>query len=305
MIARILLPFWLMVAGLGVVAAAGSARAEPVPGAGDAAFSAALADWLADDDEAALPALAALAADGNRAARILVSLIDRMPHAHGRWIAGRTRAERRALMRDPEGRAWIASAADVPLAALWLALWEADTDPEAAFAFADLGEHRAARQVLLAHAARQGSGFAALAADPRYPDAVRFLAWAERPEAEETRREVATRPRGDPQRARFAPAADDAALAAWLAEDELAAPLRVFCDAACPEEVGACLRAAYRGVGGYRGLLALGSPSETLVPAEAWLGSEKGILGVPRRIALLRSPSPEVACVARAVALAP
>jgi hypothetical protein len=291
---------------LALLTAVSGARAEPVPGAEAPAFRAALADWLDDDDAAALPALAALAADGNRAARILLSLVDRMPHTHARWLAGLTRAERRALMRDPDGQGWMAQAADVPLAALWLALWAADTDPASAFAFADRGEARAARLVLLAHAARQGTGFAALASDPRYPDALRFLAWAETPDDEATRAEIAARPPGDPQVARLeGEPGNGAALAAWIAGSPLAEPLRAFCESACGADPAACALAAYRGLGGYRGLLVLGPPSETLIPPGIWLASDKGRRSVPRRIALLRPPRLTDACLAREVALTP
>jgi hypothetical protein len=291
---------------LALLLAASGARAEPVPGAAAPAFRAALANWLDDDDAAALPALAGLAADGNPAARILLSLVDRMPHTHAPWLAGLTRAERRALMRDPDGQAWMVRAADVPLAGLWLALWEADTDPASAFAFADLGEARAARLVLLAHAARQGTGFAALAEDARYPDALRFLAWAEAPDDPATRAEIATRPPGDPQVARFeADAGDRDALDGWLAGAPLAEPLRAFCESACGADPPACALAAYRGLGGYRGLLVLGTPSETLIPPGTWLASAKGRRSVPRRLALLRPPRLADACLAREVALTP
>jgi hypothetical protein len=299
-------PLRLVALVLALLLAAAAARAEAVPGAAAPAFRTALAAWLADDDEAALPALATLAADGNRAARILLSLVDRMPHAHGRWLAGRTRAERQALMRDPDGRAWMAQARDVPLAALWLALWEADTDPAIAFAFADLGEARAARLVLLAHAARQGSGFAALAEDPRYPDELRYLAWAEAPDDPATRAGIAAREAGDPQVARLdAGAADADSLGRWLGDAPLAEPVRAFCEAACGDDPGACSREAYHGLGSYRGLFALGTPSETLIPPEAWLASVKGQRSVPRRLALLRPPRLQDACLARAVALTP
>ena len=303
MLMRPLLSIALVLAFLLTAAAV---RAEPVPGADEPAFRDALAAWLEDDDAAALPAMAALAADGNRAAQILLSLVDRMPHTHGRWLAGRTRDERQALMRDPEGGAWMARAADVPLAALWLELWRADTDPAVAFAFADLGEERAARLVLLAHAARQGSGFAALARDPRYPDALRYLAWMEAPDDPETQAEIAARPAGDPQLARLdAAAADPAALDRWLSHAPLAAPVRAFCEAACGDDPGACTRAGYHGLGGHRGLFALGTPSETLIPPGDWRASVKGQRSVPRRIALLGPLQIDDACLARAVALTP
>ena len=93
-------------------------------------------------------------------------------------------------------------------------------------------------------------GIAALADDPFYPPSLRFLVWrdwAGDPGTEpRIAAEIAALPPGDPQIAavtgRQAGAAERAA---WLAEAAPAAPLRAFCDAACPGSLPACLDAAY------------------------------------------------------------
>jgi hypothetical protein len=278
--------------------------AATVPGAGEPDFDVALRAWLADNDAAALPALAELAAEGNAAAQLLLSLIDRMPETHSEWLADLGRGERRALMRTTEGRSWMEAASrEAPLALHWLALWRADTDPEVAIAFAELGEMRAARLVLLAHAARERGGFAALATDPLYPPELVWLALAEEPDAEARAVSTTGLHPGDPQRARLgAPAPDPEALARWLAEAPLAAPIAAFCSEACGEDVASCSLAAYEALGGYRGLFALGSPSETLIPEEQWLASAKGAQSVPRRIKVLDRPAAiEDSCLARFV----
>ena len=135
--------------------AAPGARAEPVAGQDDPAFAAALTLWLADDEAEALPALATLAADGNRAAQVLVALIDRVPDYQGPWLVGLERAERIALMRAPGARSgisWMAEAAvDTPLAALWMQSDDPDTTVATALAFAGIGEARAARAVSYTH----------------------------------------------------------------------------------------------------------------------------------------------------------
>jgi hypothetical protein len=267
----------------------------------DGDLDAAIALWLADEDAVALPRLAELAAEGDGGARVLLSLIDRMPETHAPWLSALPRAERIALMRAPDGRSWL-DGAEGELAAAWRALWSAETPPETAFAFADLGEPRAARLVLLAHAARQRGSFAELAADPRYPAELRYLAWAERPAAPETALEMAGLPVGDPQPGRLAaaraPAAQD--LARWLLSAGIAAPVAGFCAEACPNTAGTCALAVYDGLGGYSGLLGLGAPSESLIGAEAWAESEKGRRAVPRKLANRRA-GPFEQCVAEAI----
>lgn len=271
-------------------------------GADEPDFEVALRAWLADNDAAALPAFAELAAEGNQAARILLSLIDRMPHLHAEWMTGLTRAERRSLMRAPDGRSWMKLAAETEeLARLWLALWRADTDPSVALAFADRGEMRAARLTLLAHAARERQGFRRLVKDDRFPPELRFLAWAEEPEAPEVATALAGLHPGDPQAARFGLFVDDETRAEWLAEAEIALPLARFCTEACGEEAEACMLAAYHGLGGYRGLFALGPPVEGLISGETWLASVKGARSLPRRIAVLGPARIGNACLARFV----
>jgi hypothetical protein len=79
--------FWLALVGSQVFAA-------EIRGQGDPSFQAALAMWLDGDDAAALPQLAALAADDNRAAQLLLGLIDMMPPLQGPCLAALPRAER-------------------------------------------------------------------------------------------------------------------------------------------------------------------------------------------------------------------
>jgi hypothetical protein len=275
-------------------------RAEELPG-----FEAAVDAWLMDEDAVALPALAALAEDGHDEARVLLALIDRMPETHGRFVAGLTRAERMALMRAPSGRSWM-DEAEGPLAALWREAWSAYGSPSLAFDFVEIGEARAARMVLLGHAARQGSGFAELAADPRYPDALAYLAWREVPDAPRTQAAMAARHPGDPQLTRLNPgAADEEALEEWLLTAEIAAPIGRYCRSVCPESAGGCARTAFAWIGSYQALLRLGSPSEALISRAEWDDSLKGVRALPRRLALVKPLVTPDACLASAVARIP
>jgi hypothetical protein len=108
------------------VALSGPMRADEIAGQADPRFQAALADWLDDDDARSLPVFAALAAEDNRAAQVMLGLIEVEVILQSPWLAHLPRAERRALMRQPvglSGRSWMAAAAaDTPLAAAWIAV---------------------------------------------------------------------------------------------------------------------------------------------------------------------------------------
>ena len=52
------------------------ASADEIDGQTDPRFQLALAEWLDDDDAASLPVFAALAAEGNRAAQVMLGLIE-------------------------------------------------------------------------------------------------------------------------------------------------------------------------------------------------------------------------------------
>jgi hypothetical protein len=274
--------------------AAGTATAAPIAGQDAPRYRAALELWLDDDEAGALPELADLATEGNRAAQVLLALIDRTTAAQGPWLVARERAERLALMRAPggmSGRSWLSeAAADTPLAQLWLERDSVAASPRTALAFAAMGEARAARETLQAVAARLFGGFAEVADEPLYPADLRHLVWQEWSETPEgaarAEVEIAALPPGDPQILRFsdrevAPADFDA----WLASAPLAAPLRASCETLCPESPASCRRAGYLLVGGHVQLAEFGTPSETLIPTQAWLASPRG------RLALLRVPA--------------
>ena len=288
------MPLILFLVCLCVLLLPGVPRAADVAGEDAPRFQAALELWLADDDQEALPALAALAGEGNRAAQVLLALTDAITPLQGPWLAGLPRAERIALMRQPgglSGRSWmLAAAADTPLAAAWVSLWRAaDRDEiEIARAFAAMGEDRAVREALIAMSLSDRRGIAALADDPIYPPSLRFLVWrdwAGDPGTEpRIAAEVAALPPGDPQIAVVTGRKPGAAeRAAWLAEAAPAAPLRVFCDAACPESQSACLDAAYAFHGTNPELGEFGSPAESLVSSALWEVSPRGRAVVLRR----------------------
>lgn len=294
----------LILAALLLAFGAGGARAAEPRGQDDPRFQSALALWLADDEETALPELATLSAGGNRAAQVLLAQIDVTPSLHGPWLAGLPRAERNALLRAPggrSGRSWMRAAAeDTPFARLWLLQHTPAVTAETALAFAALGEHRAARRVLLTLENRHYHGFAAMADDPNYPPEMRYLIWREWNQGPATRAraeaEIAALHPGDPQLAHFdSRPFDPAAFDDWLASASLAAPLRALCEATCPDTARSCTRAGFELLSssstdvavfdsGHGDLLLFGSPSETIVAPESWNASPRG------RAAVLRQP---------------
>ena len=279
------------------------APADEITGQTDPRFQLALAEWLDDDDAASLPVFAALAAEGNRAAQVMLGLIEVETILHGPWLARLPRAERRALMRQPgglSGRSWMAAAAaDTPLAAAWVALWNAGgkVDPATVRAFAALGEDRAVRIALLAMSLGDKAGVGELAGEPFYPPSLRFLVWRDwaRDPAMAPRiaAEIAALPPGDPQIAtQTGEPASPADRAAWLAEARPLALMRAFCDAACPADPPSCVAAAYRFHANPE-VQDFGSPIETLVSSDAWHASARG------RASVLRHPCPRTTGCAR------
>ncbi|MGB0411252.1 MAG: hypothetical protein ACPGFA_06675 [Pikeienuella sp.] len=99
-----------------------AASAQPA-GHDAPAFKQAVEAWLDDDDQTALPALAKLAHEDNRAAQVLLGRIATRPM--GSWLAEMGRKERMALLRAPgglSGTSWLKVAAEAgdPLAQLFL-----------------------------------------------------------------------------------------------------------------------------------------------------------------------------------------
>jgi hypothetical protein len=78
-------------------------QASDLKGADDPALQAAMEIWLADNDADSLPAMAALAADGNIAARLLLSRIEVTDQGPSDFIIGLSRKQRVELFRSNAG----------------------------------------------------------------------------------------------------------------------------------------------------------------------------------------------------------
>lgn len=273
----------------------------PIAGAADPAFLAARAAWLADDEAAALAALAGLAQSGNAAARVLLGLIDRFPELQGPWLSRLPRAERLALMRAPggmSGRSWLGETARTPLAAAWLDLMRVEAGPETGAALAAMGEGRAARLALSMLAAREHPAVRDDWQDWMDPE-LAFVVWPRASDALRARLDAAIGPE-HPQRALMGEAGPAAGWADWLAESPVAAPFRALCAAECPDSQPACRLAAHAALGSQVAAVTLGSPAESLIAQDEFLASPRGRAAVLRRILLAADARGRPALIARA-----
>jgi hypothetical protein len=256
----------------------------------DPAFAQARALWLADDEAAALPALADLARAGNTAARMLLGLIDKTPALQGPWLTRLPRADRVTLLRATgglSGQNWITvDAEQTQQARLWYDLWHGKDDLEIAQAFATLGEPRAVVQALLAVASRQQRPFAPeVLAQDWFPDGLVHLGtgWGQDAGL------VDRLPAGDPQRDMLGLVVAEEDRLQWLATAPEAAPLRALCNTRCPETAQACTLALLWGFPAPQSLMVHGSPSEQVIDTDSFVRSAKGQASLARRIMLLRA----------------
>lgn len=289
------------------------AHAGEIAGENDPRFGVALDLWLEDDEATALPELAALAREGNRAAQVLLAIVDETAAYQGPWLAGRARQDRMAMMRAPgglSGRSWMeAAAGDTPLARLWLAWQDPESNAEPALVLAALGEMGAAKRAFDALSRRQYRDLGGVADDPRFPSALRYLLWQEwvlrdgKAGRARAAAEIATRSPLAPEVVRFTlrPVAPDQR-DAWLATAAEARPLRALCNSTCPSSVTTCLRAAEVLVNPVKVCgEAPATPLEALVPTDVWIDSARG------RLAILRNPmarAPEAYILMRDVSAA-
>ncbi len=252
-----------------------------VAGQRDPEFQAAVGDWLAGNEVDALPVLAGLAARENAAARLLLGQIDGFPAFQGDWLAGLARDARIAVLRRPgglSGQRWT-NGLDDPVAQTWAQLWDTSTTAEVINDFATLGEPRAARFAGLTLARRQRQGFAAAADHPGYPASLRAYAMREGWKAP-----VAPDP-ADLQWAVLGLAPDPAGFAVWAATAPEADAVVALCETICASEPAEiCLSAAVHGLGGYWGVMVLGSPVEALVASAVFNRSPRGVAATLRHM---------------------
>jgi len=282
---------------LGILWLALPARSE-VARPTDPEVQAAIGDWLSGNETEALPALAGMAGQGNTAAQLLLAQIDSFPALQGDWLAGLSRAERIAVLRSAGGLSGVrwtkqGPLLDDPVAVAWVRLWDTAATPHVIVEFARLGEPRAARFAAMTLARRQRHGFAAVAEDPAYPASLRAYAVREGWRVPGSGIDPA-----DPQRAVLGQVPDLAGFAAWADTAPEADAVVALCETMCVAEPPAiCRPAALQALGGYWGLMPLGSPVEALVPSAVFNRSPRGIAATLRH---MRGPA-DSACLTEAL----
>ena len=264
----------------------------------DAEFDAIRTVWLDGNEADALPALARLAASGHAPAQLLLGQIDRFAALQGRWVAGLSRTDRIAVLRQPggmSGQNWTTAHARLkdPRAAAWLALWNTDATTQIILDFAHLNEPRAAQFAALTLSRRQQHGFAAVADHPDYPPSL----WAFAMRDGWVPPGKGLHP-ADPQWVILGQGHDLAGFSAWATSAPQADAVVALCEVLCPSEDPAiCRPATLTGLGGYWGLMPLGSPVEFIIPSDVFNRSPKGIEATLRQ---MRGPV-ESACLTDAL----
>lgn len=262
-------------------------------------FQATMTLWLQDNEDVALPELARLTRNGNEQALLLLAMIDKTIELQGPWLALLSRSDRKTLMRAPggiSGKSWLKTLPKSIFAKNWLDVLSVKSDVQTALIFAEIGEHRAARQSLMFLEARQGSGFASISQDPGYPREMLYLVWRqwrfEGGKDAQIRAGLAQLHPGDQQRRMMGQRPAVAATEDWLATAETALPLRSLCQSLCLASVNSCSRSALRAVGGYQRLMTFGSPVAALISDAEFATSQRAHMTIIRAALLATQLTP-------------
>ena len=299
------------------------AQASELAGSNDPAFEAAVELWLEDNDSDSLPELARLAADGNIAARLLLSRIAATDQAPSDFIEGLSRKERVELFRSTSGEGlfrptWLKteSKAGNPLAAALLESSALVVNLEAIKNLYEIGEPEAAYD-LIREAAGNGSKQEKAALVEFLPVGSEMLPYVlalQDPQAGSSPGDTALQHISG--RAELTAADTDAAanfvefgyqtgvqnsdfdfgneyfddLAGWIETAPAAAPMANLCRQHCSaDEFPGCAVTAFGVLGGYYKAVKFDSPMQTLIEQSRYTASPRATGMVMRRLAFARS----------------
>ena len=319
-------PLLIAIAGLAWLQAVApqAVKADDLAGNNDPALQAAISSWLADDDENSLPVLAALAADGNVAARLLLSRIEVIDQAPSDFVEGLSRKQRVELFRSSSGSGifrptWLKSekAEGNRFAAVLLDSGNTVVDIAAIRNLYELGEPEAAYD-LIREAAGNGSSEQQRELESFLPgdsELMPYLQALQNPVAGFTPGHAGLQmivdggdlngPQGD---------TDDAAyfveygyqtgiqstafdrgnhyydeLAGWIESAPSMVPIANLCRRYCAGETRNCAVTVFGLVGGYYKAIKFDSPMQTLIEQSRYLHSERATGMVLRRAAFARA----------------
>jgi len=299
------------------------AQADDLAGSTDPALQAAIESWLQDNDEDSLPVFASLAAEGNIAARLLLSRIEMTDQAPGNYLTGLSRKERVALFRSSSGKGlfrptWLKAEAEAGNQTAALLLDSANTvvSLDAIRALYDIGEPQAAydliREVAGNGSPQQKQELAAFL--PPDSDLMPYLRALQDPQAGLTPGHSALQgsldgnelqgPESDTRAASYfveygyqtgVQTSDFdrtnyyyADLANWIESAPATAPIAALCRQHCGEDTGNCAITVFGLAGGYYKAIKFDSPMETLIDQSRYQNSDRAVGMVLRRVAFAR-----------------
>lgn len=299
------------------------AQAGDLAGADDPALTAAIATWLADDDENSLPVMAELAAGGNIAARLLLARIEDTERAPGEFVSKLSRKERIALFRSSTGKgifrpSWLKTEAKSGnrTAAILLKAAALEVNIEAIKQLYAIGENEAAydliRQVAgngnvgerdelaeflpstselapYLQASRSGIN-AGLTVLHMISDPTDDLAAEPDPDtvsaAEYLEWGFQNGVRAinfDRENRHYGPIAD------WIAKASVTAPIANLCRSLCTEDgVPACAVTSFALVGGYYKAIRFDSPLQSMIDQDSYVSSQRATGMLLRRVASVK-----------------
>lgn len=300
------------------------AQAGDLQGADDPALQAAMETWLDDNDEVSLPAFATLAADGNIAARLLLSRIEVTDQGPSDFVNGLSRKERVELFRSNSGSGlfrptWLKSekAGGNQFAAMLLESTNTVVDIDTIRELYGAGEPEAAYDLIRETAGNGSAQQKQELADflPQNSELMPFLRALQNPAAGFTPGHVALKMSIDGNE--FSGPESDTSAAAYFVEygyqtgvqstefdqsnyyyDHLAssiesapvtAPIATLCNRYCAADTHACGITVFGVVGGYYKAIKFDSPMQTLIEQSRYVTSDRAVGMVLRRVSFARA----------------
>lgn len=282
-------------------------------------FDDALDAWLADNDYAAIPALAGLARTGNTDAQLLLGVIVTRPHSP--YVLNLARSDRIAQLRAPgglSGKSWLKVAAKVGdmRAKALVAVQTPPFETNAISTLLKLGEDDAAATTMLRAAAYRRTDPNAAIFDKDLPPDMAYASTILKLSASLDQGHLDWRPGDDPLKLVEVLAADaflyrrldngptkDLSLrlfpGLFRGTDALPAGefllsiapvsrpanrLRTYCTAACPKDIETCAGDAVALLGGYNQIWRFGPPITALVSEDRYLKSPRFHADMARQI---------------------
>ena len=300
------------------------AQAGDLKGADDPALQAAIETWLQDNDADSLPAFAALAAEGNIAARLLLSRIEVTDRGPSDFVNGLSRKERVELFRSSSGSGlfrptWMKSEkkAGNQFAALLLESTNTVVDIDTIQGLYDAGEPEAAyhliREVAGSGSPQQKQELADFL--PQNSELMPFLRALQNPAAGYTIGHAALKTSIDSNEL-DGPESDTGAAAYFVEHgyqtgvqtsafdktnfyyDHLAssiesapatAPIAALCNRYCAGQTRDCAVTVFGVVGGYYKAIKFDSPMQTLIEQSRYVVSDRAVGMVLRRVSFARN----------------